>query len=337
MSDQQTQAVLLLTAHLGRSATKGERPLTPTEWGRFALWLHEHDLKPEDLLQGDPARFLQGWHDERVTCDRVRFLLGRAGALGLALERWERAGLWVLTRGDPHYPERLKRRLGAESPAFLFGCGERDLLHRGGFAVLGSRDATPDDLALTARIGELAAGQGVTVISGGARGVDETALVAAISHGGTAVGVLADSLLRAATSKRYREGLMGNQLVLVSTSNPEAGFDVGTAMGRNKYLYCLAHAAIVVTSARDQGGTWAGAKENLHKGWVPLYVAASPPGSGNAALVERGARWLPEAELDFATLAREAPVVPGVGAAAASPPVQVPLPVFTTSETGDRS
>lgn len=38
-------------------------------------------------------------------------ILGRGMALALAMERWSRGGLWVISRGDPEYPRRLKRHL----------------------------------------------------------------------------------------------------------------------------------------------------------------------------------------------------------------------------------
>jgi hypothetical protein len=92
-------------------------------------------------------------------------------------------------------------------------------------------------------------------VSGEARGIDETAMLSALEHQGTAIGVLADRLLRAATSAKYRKHLMVNNLVLVSPFNPEAGFNVGNAMARNRHIYCLADAAVVVSSTRDKGGT----------------------------------------------------------------------------------
>ena len=49
--DTQTQAVLLLTAHLGKTSQTGVKPLTPVEWGRFASWLHAEDKRPEQLLE----------------------------------------------------------------------------------------------------------------------------------------------------------------------------------------------------------------------------------------------------------------------------------------------
>ena len=57
---------------------------------------------------------------------------------------------------------------------------------------------------------------------------------------GAVIGVMADSLLKAATSAKWRRGLMDGHVVLVSPFYPEAGFNAGNAMARNKYIYCLA-------------------------------------------------------------------------------------------------
>ena len=106
----------------------------------------------------------------------------------------------------------------------------------------------------------------------------------ALDKGGTVVGILADSLLRASSSKMYRSHLRSQDLVLISPFNPEAGFTVGKAMQRNKYIYCLSDRALVVHSG-IKGGTWEGAIENMKKQWVPIWVRRDSDGSGNAALL----------------------------------------------------
>lgn len=291
---EQSQAVLLLTAWFSKPGKGEPKPLTPKEWGRFALWLKEQGLSPEVLLRAsDVTATLSGWSDKTVDAHRIRSLLERAGALGIALEKWQRAGLWVMTRSDPDYPGRLKRRLKTDAPPVLFGSGNRQLLDQGGIAVVGSREASDDDLAFTTRLGETIALQGRSVVSGGARGVDEAAMLGALEHDGTAIGILADSLLRASNSAKYRRALIDKNLVLVSPFNPEAGFDVGNAMARNKYIYSLSDAAIIVSASEGKGGTWSGAVEALKHAWVPTWVKAHPdPQSGNAALIRLGARWL---------------------------------------------
>jgi predicted Rossmann fold nucleotide-binding protein DprA/Smf involved in DNA uptake len=299
----QAQAVVLLTAYLAKPGKGEPRPLSPREWGRFALWLKDHDLQPESLLTEEPSKLLAGLLDKTVSVPRVEALLGRGGALGLALEKWERVGLWVMARSDVDYPERLKRRLRTDSPPLLFGCGDRRLLGNGGLAVVGSRDAGHADLAFAAKLGAQGSRQGISIVSGGARGIDEAAMLGALENEGVAIGVLADNLMRAAISAKYRKHLMTKNLVLVSPYNPEAGFEVGNAMARNRYIYCLSDAAVVVSSTRNTGGTWMGAIENLKEGWVPLWVKPGSEGaSGNAELVRRGARWLPDVEHELSGL-----------------------------------
>ncbi|MDR6095555.1 DNA-processing protein DprA [Stenotrophomonas sp. SORGH_AS_0321] len=291
----QAQAVMLLTVSFGKSDSQDGKPFSNSEWAKFAIWLKDHGLEPAALLKGDLDSLLTGWVDRTVSIARIRALLGRGAALGLALEKWQRAGLWVLTRSDHEYPERLKRRLRSESPAVLFGCGNKDLLNTGGIAVVGSRDADDEDLAYTGRLGAEAAAQGYSLVSGGARGVDQSAMLGALESQGTAVGVLADSLLRSATSVKYRKHIMSGDLALISPFNPEAGFNVGHAMSRNRYIYCLADAAVVISSTRNKGGTWNGAIEDIRAGWVPLWVKpSSDQNSGNRELAQRGANWFPE-------------------------------------------
>lgn len=298
------QAVLLLTANLARSDRDGAKPLSSAEWGRFAHWLHEQKIQPEDLLQKPPQQILEGWSDRTITVDRLCRLLDRGLALGLAMDKWTRAGLWVMTRSDPNYPQRLKNRLGTRSPALLFGCGPRKLLGQRAAAVVGSRDASAEDLSFASALGGIAAEQGWSIVSGGARGVDQAAMLGALEREGTAIGVLSDSLLRSSASGSYRKWLMAKSLVLVSPFDPEVGFVVGNAMERNKHIYCLSDAAIVVATRRGNGGTWNGAIENLKHAWVPLWIKThTEDASGSAELVRRGARWLPDAGISIDALA----------------------------------
>lgn len=278
-----SDAVLLLTAHLSGSDDSGAKPLTTEEWWAFAHWLKERNATLENLLE-NADEVLGGRSDPRGTTERIKRLLDRGSALGLAKDKWAQAGLWWLTSADEDYPARLKKRLGQASPAVLYGCGRRTLLCSKGIAVVGSRDASENDLSWTQAFGEAVANAGYSVVSGGARGIDQAAMFGALNKGGTVVGILADSLLRASSSKMYRSHLRSQDLVLISPFNPEAGFTVGKAMQRNKYIYCLSDKALVVHSG-IKGGTWEGAIENMKKQWVPIWVRRDSNGSGNAALL----------------------------------------------------
>ncbi|MBF8269915.1 MAG: putative Rossmann fold nucleotide-binding protein [Gammaproteobacteria bacterium] len=302
-----TQAILLLTAHFSKPVNDAPKPLTTKEWARFAQWLKDHDINPEKLMNGHLTTALDGWTDKFITAERIEKLMNRGSALALAVEKWTRAGLWVVTRSDNNYPARLKQLLKTDCPAVLFGCGNPALLSNGGVAIVGARNAGNGDLEFSSNLGKTAAVQGYTVVSGGARGVDEAAMLGALENEGTVIGVLADSLLKTATSGKYRKYLQNQNLVLVSPYYPEAGFNAGNAMSRNKYIYCLSEAAVVVQSGTE-GGTWNGAIENLKNQWVPLWVKEKKdPKSGNSLLVQKGAFSLADdiSRLDINNLMKE--------------------------------
>ena len=296
-------AVMLLTVSFGRAGPKEVKPLSAGEWADFACWLDGEEYAPEHLLGRDVRNILAHWSSRpapapgksTVTSERVESLLARGMALGVSLERWERAGLWALTRSDSSYPDRLRKRLRHRAPPVLFGCGNGSLVGTRGIAVVGSRNAADDDLGFAESFGRTAAEQGYSVVSGAARGVDEHAMLAALRGEGTVIGVVGDSLLRSSTSQKYREHLARGNLVLVSPFQPEAPFRAWQAMERNKYIYCLADAAVVACSKLSQGGTWNGAIEALRAEWVPVWLRPDRMGtSGNVELANRGGRWLPD-------------------------------------------
>ena len=65
-------------------------------------------------------------------------------------------------------------------------------------------------------IGQRCAREDIQVISGGAKGVDQEAMLAALGQGGTVVGILADNLGRATVSGKYRQAIRDGRLVLLS-------------------------------------------------------------------------------------------------------------------------
>jgi predicted Rossmann fold nucleotide-binding protein DprA/Smf involved in DNA uptake len=182
------------------------------------------------------------------------------------------------------------------APAVLYGCGHAGLLDAGGLAVVGSRHVDDTLIAYTEAVGRLAAQSERAIVSGGARGVDQASLHGAIANGGRALGILADSLEKAALKADHRDGLRDQRLVLVSPYDPNARFNVGHAMQRNKLIYALADAALVVNSDVNKGGTWAGAKEQLDKlNFVTVYVRqAGARSPGLDALRSSGAELWPE-------------------------------------------
>jgi predicted Rossmann fold nucleotide-binding protein DprA/Smf involved in DNA uptake len=286
-----TQAILLLTAPLiaGR-ATASADLLTPGEYKRLARQLRECKKEPADFLANDRVAVFDAIRHV-VEIERLNRLLERGFLLSQAVERWQTRAIWVMSRADAGYPKRLKLRLKEDAPPILYGCGEPRILATGGLAVVGSRNVDDELIAYTEEIGRLAAAAQRTLVSGGARGIDQAAMRGALDGGGRVIGVLADSLERAAMNRGNRDALMNGQLVLISPYDPSAGFNVGHAMQRNKLIYSLADAALVVNSDFEKGGTWSGAVEQLDMpATMPVYVRAiGKTSKGLEALRRRGA------------------------------------------------
>jgi predicted Rossmann fold nucleotide-binding protein DprA/Smf involved in DNA uptake len=286
-----TQAILLLTAPLiaGRGTSSPDL-LSPGEYKRLARHLREIQRQPADLVSPDAADLMRACQPV-IDEARLQRLLGRGFLLSQVIERWQARAIWVVSRADPEYPRRLKVRLREDAPAVLYGCGDMALLESGGLAVVGSRHVDDVLIDYTMAVGRLAARAGRTLVSGGAKGIDQAAMRGALEAGGKVSVVLADSLEKTTMNREHRNLLLDGQLVLISPYDPSAGFNVGNAMQRNKLIYALADASLVVSSDLNKGGTWTGAVEQLDKlKFVPVYVRSTGGSSpGLDALRSKGA------------------------------------------------
>lgn len=286
-----TQAILLLTAPLiaGRG-TESSDLLSLGEYKRLARHLREIQRQPADLLSPDAAEILRACQPV-IDESRLQKLLGRGFLLSQVIERWQARAIWVVSRADAEYPRRLKARLREDAPAVLYGCGDMALLETGGLAVVGSRHVDDALIDYTISIGRLTARAGSILVSGGAKGIDQAAMRGALEAGGKVCGILADSLEKTTMNREHRNLLLDGQLVLISPYDPSAGFNVGNAMQRNKLIYALADASLVVSSDVNKGGTWAGAVEQLDKlKFVPVFVRSTGESSaGLDALRNKGA------------------------------------------------
>lgn len=288
---QNMQSILLLTAPLitGRNATQSDM-LTPGEYKRLHIHLRDMQRQPGDLLSPEADELL---NECRPIFDdaRLKRLLARGFLLSQAIERWRTRAIRVIGQDDDDYPKRFNERLKNDAPPILYSCGDAAILNTGGLAIVGSRNVDDALIEYTEGVGRLAAESMQTLISGGARGIDQAAMRGALEAGGKVAGVLADSLERTAMNRDHRNMLLDGRLALISPYDPNAGFNVGHAMQRNKLIYALADAALVVSSDINKGGTWAGATEQLDKlKFTPIYIRAEGASEkGLAALRAKGA------------------------------------------------
>lgn len=314
-----SKTILLLCGRFGKSSETGSaKPLSLGEYNRLADWMKDRRFRPADLLAGLSGDGAYG-QQAGVDADRIRALLSRGAAMALAVEKWTHNGIWIVCRSDAHYPDRLKKHLKKQAPPVLFGVGDMNLLTSGGLAVVGSRNVDAKGEAYTRAVAEESAKCGLPIVSGGARGVDQIAMLSALESGGKVLGVLADALQKASLAGKYRNGIREKRLVLVSPFHPEARFNVGNAMGRNKYIYALSDFALVISAEVEKGGTWAGAKEELKRqDSRPVFVRMEEDTpEGNRALMQFGAMPFPQQpwKEDLSEILKNAPPIERLRAA----------------------
>ena len=293
-----SKAILLICSDIVVKYVKNVdlKPLTVAEWNKISKKLLDSSMKSPkaffDTTVDDWRAHLDISQDE---AERIENLLKQSAYLGFELERLASMGIWVTTRAEKTYPTALKSKLKYKSPVVLYCSGNPDLFEEEGIAIVGSRNVDEDGMNFAQVVARKCANERLTVISGGAKGVDTIAQMAALSSGGTVISVLADSMEKVVRKRELRDAIIENKLLIVSPFNPESTFKIYNAMDRNKYIYALSKAAIVVSSDYGKGGTWSGATENLKNGWVPLYVRnGSNVPQGNLELIKKGAITLDE-------------------------------------------
>lgn len=287
-----TKAIILLCGVFGKDPSA--KPLTQSEYTAVVRWLISSQMRPEDLLQKENIEAAS--KGSGIDKPRLEALLGRGVQLGFAVEEWQRNGIWIISRSDTDYPARYKSRLKDKAPPLLFGVGDRALLSGGGLAIVGSRNVDKDGEEFTRNIAKTCASNQMPVVSGGARGVDQFAMDASLAAGGIAIGILAENLLKKSLERDARNAIADGRLLLISPYHPSARFTVGTAMSRNKLIYAMADHGLVVNAEHKEGGTWAGAEEELKKeNPITVFVRITEKVSlGNKKLLELGAIAWPE-------------------------------------------
>lgn len=299
---QDRMVTLLLCSDLALTGDMKKRykPYTTPQWNKLMdAVIHSSIEKPSGLLAANKDTLGQELKlgDEEIK--RLSFLLKRGGNLAIEIEGLESKGIHVVTRSEEKYPQKLKIKLKKYAPPVIYYCGNLDLVNETGVAIVGSRDVDEKGKLFTEKLTRECVTDNLTVVSGGARGVDSIAEKTALAEGGSVLSVVPDSLIRRIKEKEVRNEILQDKLLLISCVNPAARFSVYSAMDRNKYIYAFSDYAVVVASKANSGGTWAGAQENLKKNLAPLFVRTGDKmPAGNKKLIEQGGKEIDSSLLD---------------------------------------
>jgi len=200
----------------------------------------------------------------------------------------------ILTRGTDEYPKRLEQILGDSAPHTLYVWGNLNLLKKPAVGFCGSRSATEKGIEVTEDTARQITESDWVVVSGHARGVDSKAHQTALENGGGTIIVAAEGILNFKLRRELKKIAKPEQVLVISEFPPNAHWNVGNAMARNRIIIALSDAMVLIESRRE-GGTFEAGKTAL-KLKVPLFVAQyQTPGesaAGNEYFLKRGAEKL---------------------------------------------
>ena len=267
---------LLLSSHLGNPERK---PLTTAQLRTLADRVRNAPKIYEDRdLEASDLKALGYGMD---MAQRICSLLREEELLDRYLHRAARLGCVPITRVSEGYPGILRQRLGLDSPGCLWAKGDVSILGTPAIALVGSRELEEENRKFAEAVGYEAAVQGLTLVSGNARGADKTAQESCLAAGGRVISIVADSL----ASHRERHNVL-----YLSEEDYEAEFSAQRALSRNRCIHALGRMVFVAQSTLQTGGTWDGTVKNLRFGWSP--VACFRDGSEASARLEQMGAYL---------------------------------------------
>lgn len=247
------QGFLLLTSQLGDPDRK---PLTVAQLRTLANRARAIDAPEQNRDMTVKDLLVLGY--SREMAQRILTLLSQQEELEYYLRKGRQAGCVPVTRVSAGYPAVVRSRLGLDSPGCLWAKGDVSLLDTPCVALVGSRDLHAANEAFAREVGQQAALQGYTLVSGNARGADRTAQEACLEAGGHVIVVVADRL----ESHRCKETVL-----YLSEDSFDAPFSAQRALSRNRVIHCLGSKTFVAQSSLGRGGTWDGTVKNLCFGW----------------------------------------------------------------------
>ncbi len=194
---------------------------------------------------------------------------------------------WI---GEENYPIGIKNLSVGTVPAVLFYKGNYELLKKKTVGFTGSRNVSDSGLRITNSSARQFSSDGITVVSGYAKGVDITAHKAALQAGGNTIFVIVEGILKNKIKGDVKELLNDKNHLFVSQFLPNLTWSASNAMKRNNTIIGLSNAMILIESGMD-GGTFNAGEQSL-KNKKPLFVVEygvyKPSAEGNKYFLQNG-------------------------------------------------
>ena len=168
------------------------------------------------------------------------------------VEQAQGDGIWLTTVLDDDYPVNLRTIFNL--PPFLFVRGELREDDARSVAVVGTRAPTSEGLARARTMSKLLAENGVTVLSGLARGIDTAAHEACLAAGGRTIAVLGSGIRRTyPPENRGLAEMIVERGAVVSQFWPDAPPSSYSFPRRNVVMSGMGQGTVVVEATATSG------------------------------------------------------------------------------------
>jgi DNA processing protein len=258
--------------------------------------LLEHFDNPADILSARPAQ-LEKIHGIGPELARALTSWEQSVDLTGELRRIKEFGCHVVVQSDENYPETLRQIY--DPPVVLYVKGELLAKDKNGIAMVGSRMTTHYGVETARKLAYQLAYIGVTVVSGGARGIDTAAHQGALNAKGRTIAVLGTgiNLIFPAENAELFERIAAQGAVITQFPfNRKA--DKQTFPIRNRIVAGMTLGTVVVEANLTSGAliTAGMAIENGRQVFAVPGRIDSPRSKGCHDLIKKGAKLCESAE-----------------------------------------
>lgn len=283
-------AIVILCSNLGYDPNDEKttvKPFTVAAFNKLIEKLNYVCVTPEIFLREklNSLSGMLGLTDDET--ERIEKLMLRADKLGEEIERLAEMKIYITTRTADNYPTKLLQVMGKNAPMVLYYCGDMKMIEDETVAIIGSREVAEQESEYAKKHARISALNGVTVVSGGAKGIDTIAKESALKSSGRVVTFVSDGMTKYINDNANY--ILWDKMLVISAFHPDMSFRAYNALERNKFVYASSDYAVVVSSGDETGGSFKGAVNCLKQKLTKLYVKNDEFATvGNKKLIELG-------------------------------------------------
>lgn len=272
----------------------------------FAIGAAIDDRGLEIKSYEDLAQLMSGMKEKAINKVTLSNLNDAYKVARKIMDASDQANIGLVGYYDEEFPDVLRKTVNEEGkldpPLLLWYRGDFSITQLPGFAVIGTREATPEGIAGGTYLASEFAKRGFNIVSGLAIGCDTCGHKGALKVGGKTTAILANGLdhdsIYPPENQDLAEEIVKNGGLLISEYRMGTPVNRYSLVARDRLQSGLSLATLVVQTG-EHGGTMHAATATLQAG-KPLYTIYFQHENtrqhekclGNALLVKQGAKYI---------------------------------------------